>query len=109
MADTPGGNEFTLTGTTPVTVVAAPGASTQRIVTDIEVFNADSVSHTFIFKKVKTATKRTFRKVVVPADNPYTWKGRMVLDATDESVEVEDDATATTLEPVGHASYMETT
>jgi hypothetical protein len=47
---TEGGNEVTLTGTTPVTLVAAPAASTRRIIKGVWITNRDSVDHTVAVK-----------------------------------------------------------
>ena len=43
-----GATNGVLNGTTPVTVVGSPGASTQRRIKEISVYNADSVAHTVI-------------------------------------------------------------
>lgn len=47
---TPGVNATTVSSTTPVTVVGSPGSSTQRVVHDISIYNADTVDQTVTFR-----------------------------------------------------------
>lgn len=53
---TEGSTEAQSNGTTPVTLVAAPAASTRRLVKTITVHNNDTVTHTFILKINVSAT-----------------------------------------------------
>lgn len=55
---TPGGSDGALNSTTDVTIVSAPGASTQRIVKDISIYNGDSISHTLTIKYDNNGTQR---------------------------------------------------
>ena len=55
---TPGGSDGALNSTTDVTIVAAPGASTQRIVKDISIYNGDGISHTLTIKYDNNGTQR---------------------------------------------------
>jgi hypothetical protein len=106
------GDELTLTGTAPITLIAAPGASVQRAVpaSAVSVYNADSVNHDITFQKKKGGTTRVLFKAagVVPGGSAILPK-KVVLDATDESLEAKDEATATTLEPVADVMFLEIT
>ncbi len=68
---TPGSSDGTLNGTTPVTVVAAPAASTQRIVKEINVHNVDTAAVTFYVKYVSGGT-RILKKVTLQVDETFT-------------------------------------
>lgn len=54
-----GSADFMTNGTTPVTIVAAPAASTQRIVQEINVYNADTAPMTVTIQTVSGANNRT--------------------------------------------------
>lgn len=112
MADLPIGNEGSLTGTTPVTILAAPAASTQRVLPSggASVHNADTVAHDITFRKLKGATPTIVQKLAaVPAGGLAVLAKKVVLDATDESLQALTDATATTTEPTFDVAAMETT
>lgn len=68
---TPGSSDGTLNGTTPVTVVAAPAASTRRMVKEINVYNRDSANVTFYVKYVSGGT-RFLKKVTLAVDEVFT-------------------------------------
>jgi len=58
-------NDGALNGATPVTLVAAPGASTQRQVKYLNVYNLDTVAQTVTVELLNNATQRTLVKVVL--------------------------------------------
>lgn len=68
---TPGASDGTLNGSTPVTVVAAPAASTRRIIKEIVVYNRDSAAVTFYVKYVAGGT-RFLKKVTLLVDEVFT-------------------------------------
>lgn len=68
---TPGASDGALNGTTPVTVVAAPAASTQRVIKEIVVYNRDTASVTFYVKYVSGGT-RFLKKVTLAVDEQFT-------------------------------------
>lgn len=110
-ADLPLGNEGALNGTTAVTALAAPAADEQRIVPadGVVVFNADTVAHVFTLQKNKNSTVYILEKTAsIAAGATHSFSVRVVLDATDESLELVSDATATTTEPDFNVSAMET-
>jgi len=98
MGFTPTGNEAITTGTTEVTAVPAPAASQRHIVTEITIYNADTVQRTFTIQVAKASTNRIKYKQAVAVGKTLEYFGRIVLDATDETVEVFADASATTTE-----------
>ena len=109
--DLPVGNEGSLNGTTAVSAVAAPAASKQRIVLakGIRVYNADTVAHTITWQKNKNSTLYPLQiDSGVAAGAFVELDKRVVLDATDESLEIVSDAGATTTEPTFDAAFMET-
>ena len=57
---TPGSSDTVTNGTTPVTAVAAPPASTQRVIKEITIANRDSIQHTFRITLVNGANSRVF-------------------------------------------------
>jgi len=109
MADTPAGNEVDLTGTTAVTLVSAP-TSGQRFIPSggISFYNADTVSRTLTIQKKIDTTVYVVEKLTLTTLTTGKSTVPIVLDDTDEIVEVVSDATATTTEPQATAAFMET-
>jgi hypothetical protein len=103
-------DEGVLNGTTWVTAVAAPAASKTRKVTSLLVYNRDTVQHTIKGRKSKGGSHYEFfnadniqpnqRALIITSNQP------MGLNATDETIEVQSDAAATTTEPM-FDSYAE--
>lgn len=109
--DVPIGNEGSLTGDAAKTVLAAPAASKQRIVpaNGLSIYNADTVAHDFTIQKNKNSTVTIFwKESAVAAGVHVVLPKKVVLDATDESLEVVVDADATTTEPTFDLAAMET-
>lgn len=86
MAFTPGSNDGTLNSTTPVTIVAAPGASVQRQVHWISVTNKDSTAVTLTLNLVNGVNTRRLAKVILAVDDNFLWNDNIVLDTTSKSV-----------------------
>lgn len=61
----PASSDTVSNGTTVVTIVAAPAASTQRQVKEITIYNADTVNHTYTVKYNDNGTKRTVAVIPV--------------------------------------------
>ena len=79
-------------GTTAVTIVPAPGASTTRIVAangGVTVFNSASTSVTFSIQVNSNSTLYTQEVVTVTATNTYINDWSLALDHTDKSLEIE--------------------
>ncbi len=98
MGFTPTGNEDITTGTTEVTAVPAPASGQRHICTEITIYNADDQQRTFTIQVAKGATNRIKYKQAVAVGKTLEYFGRIVLDATDETVEVFADATANATE-----------
>lgn len=98
---TPGSTRTSLNGATPVTIVAAPAASTYRIVLAVRMTNIDTAAVTVTLKKSIAATSKQVDKVTGAAVNfvwvPVSRDKLMNLVATDELLEmVMSGAPATT-------------
>lgn len=102
MAFTPAGTEGTISSSnsaSPDTLVAAPSASTQRLIRSGTIYNADTVSATlFIAKRVSTTNYRKYKVVLSPGETWDYGSGDevMVLDATTDSLVVWLNAAVTT-------------
>jgi hypothetical protein len=103
------GPETDTVGTTPQTLVSAPGSGEQKEIFSIIAWNRDTVSRTLLAKKVGgSVTPIEVGKVTLDsgARGQLLGGGAVVLDGTGESLTVESDATATTNEPRIHASVF---
>jgi|SRR5215471_2623694 len=69
----PGNNETVTNGTTPVTIVSAPPANTQRSVQEITVHNNDTVDHTVILQLLVSATVYIFREETIPVNGTFIY------------------------------------
>lgn len=69
----PGANDTVTNGTTPVTLVSAPGTGGQRSVQEITFHNNDTVTHTVILQLDDNATIRIFREATVAAGSDFTY------------------------------------
>lgn len=99
MPFTPGNTHGALNGTTPVTLVAAPAASTQRIVRKIRIHNRDSAAVTVTIRYLDGATTRQIAKVIIPVDGSYVHDDTEVLDDTDDSITALMGGAAATTNP----------
>jgi hypothetical protein len=96
------GDEVVLAGTTWTTVLPSPGAAEQREVVRLFVWNRDTVSHVVKARKVTGAGNL---EIYSPLTLAAGQRGHIdvagsVIDETDESIQVQSDATATTTEPL---------
>jgi len=112
MAVTVIANEGSLTGTAPVTLLAAPAGATVRATPkdSVGVYNKDTVAHDFTFQKNKGGTITEVAKIAAVAPGGLAVMPKKVaLDATNESLEAKSDATATTTEPTFDVIALEIT
>lgn len=72
---TEGANDGVLNGTTPVTVVAAPAASTRRIINTITVENNDTAAVTITVGYLNTASTRVIVNVTLQVGDTWTTNG----------------------------------
>lgn len=68
-----GSNDLASNGTTAVTMVAAPAASTQRQVKYFSIYNADTVNMTVTVQLLDTATVRILEKVTLSPGTTLEW------------------------------------
>ena len=72
---TEGSNDGALNGTTPVTLVAAPGASTQRVVKSIAIQNRDAAPVTITISYNNNTTLRQIAVVTLAVGDTWTLDG----------------------------------
>ena len=73
-------NDGTLNGTTPVTIVASPAASTRRVIKDIVIFNRDTAAVTITINFVNGASTRKIWQGTLQTNESMTIDA--VYDAT---------------------------
>jgi len=108
--DLPIGNEGNYNGATVVTALSAPAASKQRVVpaNGISSYNADSVAHDFTYQKNKGGTITIFWKdLAVAAGTHSVVAKKVVIDDTNESIEVKIEGAHTTTAPTFDLAAME--
>ena len=105
MAFTPGSQQGSLNGTTNVTVVSAPAASTQRQISQIVIFNADTVSHTIGVYYNDGVVRQTHQELLTAGQTLTI--GGFVLDGTGDSIEADAAAAATTTAPTFVSTYAD--
>lgn len=107
MAFVEGGNETDLNGTTAVECVAAPAASTRRLVKNVHFSNVDTVAATIIIYKKKASTSREMARETLSPGESWTFDKTTVLNDTDESVTAKCLAAITTTNPTVDAAYAD--
>ena len=104
---TPGGNEALSSGTSDTTVVAAPAANTQRLISSIKVFNQDTIAHIVTVQIAKASNNFILYFNAVLAVNESFELRDFVLDATDETVEITLGEAATTTEVAVVSTFVD--
>ena len=107
MAFVEGGNQGSLNGTTEVTVVAAPAASTRRLIKTVAVHNRDSAAVTLTVMVAKAASRYYLWSGSLKAGACWHCDSVLVLDATDESVVAKIGSTPATTNPDFNSSYAD--
>lgn len=74
----PGASDGVTDGTTPVTVVAAPGAGVQRLVQEVRVYNADTVPHTLLLQLNNASTIRIIEAATLPVGGSFLYAPTVV-------------------------------
>jgi hypothetical protein len=106
---TEGANDGVLNGTTAVTVVAAPAASTRRIINTITVENNDTAAVTITVGYLNTASTRIIFNVTLQVGDTWTTNGAYDTDgnlkqtssgSSSGATITNDTATATNVYPV---------
>lgn len=98
MAD--GSTNGITTGTTAVTVVAAPAASTTRMIParGVSLYNADTVAATGYFQLLDTAAIRIIEKFTISVNETWTNDNFIALSTVNQSLQIVMSAAATTTE-----------
>lgn len=79
-AFTEGSLDGTLNGTSVVTVVSSPAASTRRVIKSITVNNTDTAAVTIIVKLVNGANSRVIQRVTLGVNETWTTDGTFATD-----------------------------
>ena len=103
------GSDGTLNGTTDVALVAAPAASTRRLIKTIIIHNRDTIAQTITLKYVNGANERTIGKYKLNPDESIFYNDVLVLDSTSKSIEAVMGAAATTTNPDYVCAYGDQT
>jgi len=85
----PGNDCGVTTGTTPLTIVSAPGGSVYRMVKTITVFNADTIEHNIIIRLTVSGTDYRIAKQTIQPEESFIFGGDgelIVLNATTKSI-----------------------
>ncbi len=109
MAFTEGSNDGTLNGTTAVTVVASPAASTRRIVKTITIQNRDTAAVTITLRFISGANTRQLAYVTLAVNEVLVWGDLIILDATNKSVTAVMSGAAATTNPDFTSHYGDAT
>ena len=86
MPFTPGANDGSLNGTTPVTLVAAPESGVARTVRLLSIYNADTASVTVSVRYTNGANHRLLAKVTLGVGETFVYEEAVVLDSTSKSI-----------------------
>jgi len=108
----PGSSDGTTNSTTAVTLVAAPGASTQRQVKFISVQNADTVSATITIQLNNNSTLRTIFKATIAASSTLIYtdgEGFRILDSSGNILYITGSAGAGLLSTSTHNDVVDAT
>jgi len=93
MSFIPGGQETTVSTTAATTVVSAPAASTQRLVRNIRITNTGMSAIGVELQLVKNGTPYViYTNATLAAEESVNVAGPFVLDATDETIQLDADA-----------------
>jgi hypothetical protein len=88
MAVTPAVDHGVTNSTTDVTVVSSPGASEQKLIRNITVYNADTVSATVILKLDDGGTERILVRATLATLETLNYTDLLVLDETDQEIQI---------------------
>lgn len=104
---TPGSSEGAMNDAVEVTLVAAPAASTQRLVKTLTVHNKDTVTARLKLSKKKTATLYLLADVDLDPRDTFILDMPIVLDATDDSIVAVLAGAVTTSQPEWTSTYAD--
>lgn len=110
MAVLAGGQESTLNGVTPVTILAAPAAATQRIVpaNGIGLDNEDTAVITVTLKKLGGAvTPITLARKTLDVGDTFFYPKTIVLDGVGESLTMVLSGAIATTNPDVDVAYLD--
>jgi hypothetical protein len=99
----------TLNGTTPVTIVAAPGASTSRDVRFVNIYNADTAAVTIALRYLNTAATRVLWKITLQPGESVKDETLPVLDTVNKSITAIMSGAPATTQPDFVATYGDET
>ena len=100
-ASTPGTNGGTSNDTTPVDLVPVPGASTQRIVNAINIYNDDTVGATVTVRFNDGGTLRTLKQTDLDSGDTLMWSKEDGWESVDSSGRLKTVSGTTGSVPLG--------
>lgn len=103
-------NDGVFTGTTPVTLVAAPASNVKRLVKTITIFNADTQVRIVTLRYVSAGGNRTVVYQTLQPNETFIFGGDgevLVLDATTKSVAALLDSAPLANQPHFTAHYAD--
>lgn len=103
------GRADAMSGTSEVTAVAAPAATTRRIVRTLLVHNRDTQPVTLIVARAKGATRQHIATPTLQVGATWNCTSVFVLAATDESIVLALAAPPATTNPDFHSTYADVT
>lgn len=107
MATTPGGDDGTLNGTTPVDLIAAPGASVQRVAKTVTIQNRDTAVVTVTLRKVSGGGTRQLWAGDLDVGDTLIWDDVIVLDDTSSKITAVMSGAAATTNPDWTSSWVD--
>ena len=102
MAFTPGNQLTSAAAGATTTVCAAPGSNTRRIVRTITVYNTHTGTSRFTLNIDAGSTDRRLVTDVLVGGDTYIWNDMIVLDATNELIEIAVEAATAAMEVTVH-------
>lgn len=111
MAFTESNNAGALNGTTAVDIVAAPGASTRRLVRNINIYNADTAAVTVTVRYNANGSLYIICKITLQVGDTLVLDqdDLKVLDATTDKIQALMSGAAATTNPDYNTTYADVT
>lgn len=104
-----GSDDGTLNGTTPVTLVPAPAAATNRLIKTMTIQNADTAVVTVTLRKVSAGGTRQLWKGDLDVGDTLIWNDVVGLDDTGSSITAVMSAAAATTDPQWTSTWGDAT
>lgn len=107
MAFVPGNNLGVFNGTTPVTVVSAPGAATYRLIKTLTIQNKDTAAVTITLRYTDSGTDYQLWKGVLAVNDTFVWPETLDLADTTQSITAVMSGAPATTQPEFTAHFAD--